>query len=526
VARVRRNVWSLQQPWDPILLWYARGVQALKARPFADITSWRYLAAIHGIEEEIWREFGWLQPAEQLPQTPEFQNQDRDQCQHHGWYFIPWHRGYLASFEAIVRAVIEKMPAAPKDWALPYWDYNKTVVTNPRNLPEAFARNTWPDGGDNPLFDKRRYGRGDGVVIIREEDVDLKTALREGQFEGVTNGSPGFGGVRTPFQHDADRDHEGWLEQVPHDVVHGLVGGSEAGRDPRDWRFLGLMSMPQTAGLDPIFWLHHANIDRMWDIWLKRDASHKNPTLSSWLNGPAGRHRFIVPQPDGTRKRFTPKDMLDTSAPALDYVYEDTCDPLGGQQRLSLRLRALSTLVQGAEGVVGPEVGAVAKKPKVELLGANAKATTLSNAPTSTTVKLDKRTARKVTNSFKLKEFAARSSPEPDRVFLNLENITGDNDAAVFDVYVGLPQGADPKAHPENRAGVVSLFGLRASTNMAKPHGGAGMTKVLEITDTIDRLHLSGDADLSQLPVLFVPVSNLGDGGISIKRVSIYRQAS
>jgi tyrosinase len=168
----------------------------------------------------------------------------------------------------------------------------------------------------------------------------------------------------------------------------------------------------------------------------------------------------------------------------------------------------------------------VAKKPKVELLGANAKATTLSNAPTSTTVKLDKRTARKVTNSFKLKEFAARSSPEPDRVFLNLENITGDNDAAVFDVYVGLPQGADPKAHPENRAGVVSLFGLRASTNMAKPHGGAGMTKVLEITDTIDRLHLSGDADLSQLPVLFVPVSNLGDGGISIKRVSIYRQAS
>jgi len=61
---------------------------------------------------------------------------------------------------------------------------------------------------------------------------------------------------------------------------------------------------------------------------------------------------------------------------------------------------------------------------------------------------------------------------------------------------------------------------------MAKPHGGAGMTKVLEITDTIDRLHLSGNADLSQLPVTFVPVSNLGEGAISIKRVSIYRQAS
>jgi len=526
MARIRRNVWSLAQPWDPVLLWYARGVQALKARPFPDVTSWRYLAAIHGIEEQIWREFGWLKPAEQLPQTPEFKNQDQGQCQHHGWYFVPWHRGYLAAFEAIVRAAIAKLPGAPADWALPYWDYNSKAVANPRALPEAFAKNVWPDGGDNPLFDKRRYGRGDGVVVIRPQDVDTKTALTDGQFEGVTNGSPGFGGVRTPFQHDADRDHEGWLEQVPHDVVHGRVGGSQAGQDPNDWRFAGLMSMPETAGLDPIFWLHHANIDRLWEVWRKRDARHKNPTLSSWLNGPAGRHKFILPQPDGTRKRFAPKDMLDTTAPGLNYVYEDTSDPFAGQQRLGLRLKTLSVMIPGAQGAAGPEVSSVAKKPIVELLGANAKAVTLSNAPTSTTIKVDKPTARKVTNSFKLNQFAARSVPEPDRVFLNLENITSDNNAAVFDVYVGLPEGADPAAHPDNRAGVVSLFGARAATNMAKPHGGSGMTKVLEITDTIDRLHLSGNADLSNLSVLFVPVSSVGAGGVSIKRVSIYRQSS
>ena len=134
--------------------------------------------------------------------------------------------------------------------------------------------------------------------------------------------------------------------------------------------------------------------------------------------------------------------------------------------------------------------------------------------------------ARVRKSSFSRKEFVARAVPEPDRVFLNLENITGENDAAVFDVYVGLPEGADPTDHPENRAGVVSLFGLRASTNLTKPHGGAGMTKVLEITDIVDRLHLSGESDLSQLPVTFVPVSNLGDKGISIRRVSIYRQAN
>jgi tyrosinase len=210
----------------------------------------------------------------------------------------------------------------------------------------------------------------------------------------------------------------------------------------------------------------------------------------------------------------------------LDYVYEDTSDPLAGQQRLGLRLRALSAFVPGAESVAIAEGNTVPKKPSVELLGANARAVTLSATPTSTMVKVDKPTARKVIDSFSMNEFAARSSPEPDRVFLNLENITGENDAAIFDVYVGLPEGAAPASHPEYRAGVVSLFGVRGSTKMAKPHGGAGLTKVLEITDIIDRLHLDSNADLSRLPVVFVPVSNVGQGGISIKRVSIYRQAS
>jgi tyrosinase len=168
----------------------------------------------------------------------------------------------------------------------------------------------------------------------------------------------------------------------------------------------------------------------------------------------------------------------------------------------------------------------VPKKKVVELLGANAKVLSLSGALTSTTVDLDRPTSKKVSKSFKVEEFAAGLSPEPDRVFLNLENITSQNDTAVFDVYVGLPAGADPSEHPENRAGVVSLFGVRASTNMTDPHGGAGLTKVLEITDTIDQLHLSGSSDLSKLSITFVPVSNVGDGGITIKRVSIYRQES
>ena len=174
------------------------------------------------------------------------------------------------------------------------------------------------------------------------------------------------------------------------------------------------------------------------------------------------------------------------------------------------------------EIVGGRKAKEVTKKPQVELLGANAKAVTLRNAPTQTEVKVDRPTARKLAQSFSLEEGVMEA--EPDRVFLNLENITGTNDAGVFDVYVGLADGADPAKHPENRAGVVSLFGLKSSTEMAQPHGGAGLSKTLEITATIDRLHLS-NADLSTIPVSFVPVSGIGDAGISIKRVSIYRQS-
>ncbi len=42
----------------------------------------------------------------------------------------------------------------------------------------------------------------------------------------------------------------GRLEQTPHNDIHVQLGG--------------LMLDPDAAALDPIFWLHHANVDRLW----------------------------------------------------------------------------------------------------------------------------------------------------------------------------------------------------------------------------------------------------------------------
>ena len=35
--------------------------------------------------------------------------------------------------------------------------------------------------------------------------------------------------------------------------------------------------MPMTAALDPIFWLHHANIDRLWEWWRTKDVAPDDP---------------------------------------------------------------------------------------------------------------------------------------------------------------------------------------------------------------------------------------------------------
>ena len=117
------------------------------------------------------------------------------------------------------------------------------------------------------------------------------SALQDDVFAGGDSDiPPGFGGPETLFHHGPESDTtNGSLESLPHNVIHGAIGGVAPGGDPNDWRDFGLMSMPITAALDPIFWLHHANIDRLWSVWL-RDAlsSTRTPTsdLARWTGGP------------------------------------------------------------------------------------------------------------------------------------------------------------------------------------------------------------------------------------------------
>jgi tyrosinase len=511
----RMNLWRLGNDWNPTMLWYARAVRDLQTRPITDATSWTYLAAMHGFDSDLWQGYGYIEATTPLPPAAATRR-DWDQCQHQSGYFLPWHRGYLAAFEAIVRDSIVKQ-GGPATWALPYWDYNEANNPYARTLPLALTAPSLPDGTDNPLATPYRYGdAGDGNVDIDPSQIRLG-ALTEKDFIGVpAGGSPGFGGIPTGCNHAGGRN--GMLESEPHNNVHVEVGGQQAA-PPQN---VGLMSMPVTAALDPVFWLHHANIDRLWEVWLKRDPRHANPTTAAWLDGPSGpsARKFVMPDLAGNPVYYTPRDMLNTQAQNLNYVYEDTSDPLGGARPLAQRAVTL--------GVVAavPPAAAGGVTQQAELVGANDAAVQLGAAPVDTRVRLDRPTTARVIRSLQSMALAGAAAREPDRVYLNLENIRSESGSGSYSVYVALPEGANPAEHPENLAGTLSLFGVRRATLADGPQAGNGLTTVFDITNIVDRLHMSQALDVEHLPVRFVPSSNAGpQQSVSVGRVSIYRQA-
>jgi tyrosinase len=512
MAFTRRNVWELGGDWADPILWYARGIKALKVRPLADPTSWRFYGGIHGIDAQLWRQLGYLGPNEPAPSRADI-TAYWNQCQHGSWYFLPWHRGYLLGIEAVVRDAVVKL-GGPADWALPYWNYFKP---NESALPPAFASPNWPDGnGDNPLFVPQRYGpNNDGNVFVPTDQINL-AALGDTEFTGAADGgSAGFGGVDTGFSHGGNV--HGDLESQPHDIVHVLVGGG----DPNT-NLPGLMSDPDTAGLDPIFYLHHGNIDRLWEVWRENPTTNVDPTETNWLNGPpaVGQRAFMMPMPGGVRFTYTPGQMSNLSQ--LNYVYDDVSPPGAAPQAVA-RLRALGMPMAAATTHVRSTT--MAGPRSTELIGAGGQNLRVAGTEAKASVALDGAVRRKVASS--LAAVATTAQPKPDRVFLNLENVRGLNDATAFKVYINVPEGEDPAKYPSHLAGSVALFGVRKATMADQQHAGNGVTFVLEITQVIDALHLAGKLDANQLGVRLVPTRPVPEAAqVSIGRISIYRQGA
>src|SRR3954470_24909826 len=214
---------------------------------------------------------------------------------------------YLHFFEDIVGAEVVKL-GGPADWALPYWNYSDAGDPNARLLPVPFRAATKGDGTPNGLFVATRTSDCNGGRQFADAaDVAIANPLREPEFQSFDFGT-GFGGPQTNFMHGGGLI--GSVELGPHGSMHMAIGG---------W-----MQQFSTAGLDPIFWLHHANIDRLWQVWLDRDPSHVSPSVSRWLTGV----RFDFRDADAAAVKMSSNQVINTKAAPLSYSYDDTSDPL------------------------------------------------------------------------------------------------------------------------------------------------------------------------------------------------------
>lgn len=436
------------------------------------------------------------------------------------------------ALEAQIRADVISL-GGPSTWALPYWNY--FGPGNEFNIPPAFTQQNLPDGSPNALYVAARYGPdSNGNIYVptsagiqqHPSDPNLgsgtvtQDCMANDLYTGDDAATPpsGFGGPITGFSHSGGTS--GNLENNPHNLVHVYVGGSSP-----NGQTYGLMSDPGIAGLDPIFYLHHANIDRMWAVW-NANPANRNPTNPNWLNGPAavGGREFVMPMPDGSSWVYTPQQM--NSLSQVDYTYDSLQQPaapappsgLSAQVQLAQRLTRLGAT---AAAMRVKEGAPVTTGTNVELVGASQQAVPIKGSGATVAVHLNADVRRKVSASLSM---ASESTP-PDRVFLNLENVRGTHDAAALSVYLNLPEGAKAKDHPELLAGSVGLFGLRRASLKDGQHGGQGLNFVLEITKIVDALHLNSALDADLLHLRVVPSQRIPDQAeITIGRVSIYRK--
>ena len=102
-----------------------------------------------------------------------------------------------------------------------------------------------------------------------------------------------------------------------HNIVHVWVGGI-IGLSPEGIRVFGTMTVPLASPNDPVFFLHHANIDRLWAQWQGVNGVHTYEPVSG--------HEFnnvddVIHPFDQAGIISTPADVADIQH--LGYRYEE-----------------------------------------------------------------------------------------------------------------------------------------------------------------------------------------------------------
>jgi tyrosinase len=361
-------------------------------------------------------------------------------CQHGTDFFLSWHRMYLYYFERILRA-----KSGDPNLTLPYWDYQTNAALHPdyRNSSRT-----------NPLYDGTRYASINGGGSLPGA---ISTAINNS-----LNNLTYF-----PFQNDLES---------PHGTVHIAIGGN--------------MQDVYTAGQDPVFWLHHANIDRLWEAWLRKCQGRQNPTAdATWMN-----QTYTFFDETGAAVNMTGNQVVQTAA-SLSYRYD-----FPAMLPCDFKLKIPRWVVYRPFRFPEPDPW-----EKITTRFSFVKAKQLEDV--------------KVLDKLKFNFSDTKSS---DRILLELNKVKIEKmPEGAIEIYVNLP--ASTKATPKsaNFAGVVDLFSAAAHAK----HTDKNIPLRINISQAVRRLQLK-PADLAKMDITAVVRGNTNGNGKEVKTIANIRAES
>jgi tyrosinase len=426
--RVRYNAYSSQG--KAMLAKYRGAVQRMmntSLYPEGNPLSWTFQWYTHfvknppGMASELSRIYPSPSPQKTLAQAM------WDTCQAHGGqnedFFLPWHRMYVYYFEMIVRLI-----SYEPTFTLPYWNYSNPAQAA---IPPEFADST------SPLY---RANRNSGVNTGSTIPASLVTldALNEGVYS--PNG--------------ADQGFCATLDFGLHGNVHGWVGNNQ-GMGTIEW-----------AANDPIFWMHHCNIDRLWASWNKGNC--KNPTYAAWLN-----QQFTFADINGNKVVATVKDFNDISQ--LGYTY-DAFEPATCRFIIHVNPALLAVLASGLK--LQNQVHRVNLVPPPPPAP---RAARRRGAPPPEPAAAARPLAERV-----------KALPPSQSIFLVLKDVQAEAPPGVFyEVYLDLPEGVQPKPDLPNYVATIHFFSV---TMVADKHESMKpRTFSFDVTDQVRILAAKGE---------------------------------
>lgn len=479
-----------------------RGVRAMKARQPSDPLSWFFQAAIHGVTTDM---VAVAAVGDADVNNPEKQKH-WNQCPHAGQAsanFLPWHRAYTHYFERILRAHTDE----PR-FALPYWDYFK-----PENykFPREFGtkRLTVAVDGDgaNPLWHDDRnvyfasweHWSGDNLPYsqLTPEAVDWSEARDSKLFFGAIE-TEGLGGAVA----DEIPSTRGRLESFPHDPIHRLSGilvPDQTVPDPdhpgqvivKEGYSLG-MSGPPTAGFDPIFCVHHSNIDRLWAEWSCMSGKEWGHfPVQEWFDENPW-HFFDVTMKNGQigaiEVNNPRKKYFDYRALGISFKYEDL-----GKTPLVLPDPIPS---MPPPPPAGPDPVLLTKiASPMRISGIRPERISIASG------------SKKLAAPFAAAKANAVPSGQTKRILLRINGVDLKAISATgFDVHLSMDSKVKPKRSDATFVGSIALFRHEGH----KHHGGAGEHVAVTPSDTFDvtkAVIAAGQTDPSRMHVVIVPYS-------------------